>query len=187
MSALPNFPWCDNYTVELTGWLWKLGGNNKSFQKRYFVLDEANLYYCKSLKAKQPAGTVPKKDIVGVCERSNVTESKQVQGRYLFDIRCVEGTQVVAVLDRLLGCSLLQMCTCRVHDRAYRVAAETNEVRQKWIQGLKGSIRTKITKQGWLMESKDGKSGKKRWCVLTPVAFTAYKEVRILSVCIIWS
>jgi hypothetical protein len=92
------------------GFLYKRGGNNTDWKKRWFVFDAGVLSYFRSDVDREAAGHVPLDQIISVASRTALTDSYKC-----FDVRVAGG-------------------------RVYQLGTETEEDRTAWINLLRSNL-----------------------------------------------
>ncbi|KAJ3447866.1 sesquipedalian [Anaeramoeba flamelloides] len=138
------------------GWLKKTGGKKKGFKRRYFRLKKDNIiYYYKSEKAKEPAGTINLTEAQSVESDENTKFSLHIHTKYRVYVIVAENedehVKWLEAIERGIG--------------AGKFASNTSQKRNQLAR-----------KQGWMTKRGGSfKSWKKRWFVLHGASLMYYK------------
>ncbi|KAI1296676.1 Uncharacterized protein HDE_05241 [Halotydeus destructor] len=144
--------------LEKSGYLTKLGGKIKTWNKRWFVLKAGNLYYYKN--------------------QSDVIRQK-LRGQIKLDENC-------RVTNNVSSTNFHISVMTKKKEKVYYLAAESREDQVSWCRILSDAVRrqssgfasclnAKPTVEGWLTKVKHGHP-KKVWCVLVSKNFLYFKS-----------
>lgn len=145
-------------TLEKSGYLTKLGGKIKSWNKRYFVLNNGVLSYWKSQHdlARKPQG------IIVLDESCRISRA--------------EGSNTFEIATKIGGAA----------GKTYYLTADSQSLMEDWVRVLQNVVQRNALKllltqedqkpsvQGWVIKVKHGHQ-KKCWCVLIGKMFIYFK------------
>jgi len=112
--------------AEKKGWLTKQGGRIKTWKKRWFILSDFVLFYCKSPADTEPCGIIP-------LENLEVKEYREKKKKWGFVLTNPQNEEIRAA-KKTNGAMV------RAHHSNYIVMAQSKLVMEEWISAINKNI-----------------------------------------------